>query len=189
MPVKRNAFPYRSAKKVNGWGSQFDSLTELKFAISIMEEYYFLRSPVAIYYHPGTKITLDHLRRCHLRYTPDFLIRHKETFEATLIEIKPRAFEDHPQLFLRKAVAENYILRKNLDWKFKVVFDDQIILIKDQIEAFTECTSFSTGKAMAAWYSAYSLRMNQTFPDNILSDLVISGPKRPTHSWKQLRLL
>ena len=107
-----------------------------------MEEYYFLRSPVAIYYHPGTKITLDHLRRCHLRYTPDFLIRHKETFEATLIEIKPRAFEDHPQLFLRKAVAENYILRKNLDWKFKVVFDDQIILTEDQIEGSIDATDF-----------------------------------------------
>lgn len=154
-----------------------------------MEEYHFLRSPVAIYYHPGTKITLDHLRRCHLRYTPDFLIRHKETFEATLIEIKPRAFENHPQLFLRKAVAENYIQRKNLDWKFKVVFDDQIILSEEQLGDFSECTSLSSGKAMAAWYAAYSRRMNQIYPDNLLSDLVISGPKRPTHLWKQLPLL
>ena len=154
-----------------------------------MAEYHFLRSPVAIYYHPGTRITLDHLRRCHLRYTPDFLIRHKETFEATLIEIKPRAFEDHPQLFLRKAVAENYIQRKNLDWKFKVVFDDQINFTDEQLDAFNECASLSTGKAMAAWFNAYSQHMNHTFPDNLLSDLVMSGPKRPTHSWKQLPLL
>ncbi|MDE3252853.1 MAG: hypothetical protein KGO92_08595, partial [Bacteroidota bacterium] len=122
-------------------------------------------------------------------YTPDFLIRHKETFEATLIEIKPRAFENHPQLFLRKAVAENYIQRKNLDWKFKVVFDDQIILTEEQFNAFTECISLSTGKAMAAWYAAYSRRMNQPFPDNLLCDLVISGPKPPSRSWKQLTLL
>ena len=189
MPRKRNAFPYRTSKKVSGWGCQFDSLTELKYAISIMEEYHFLRSPVAIYYHPGTKITLDHLRRCHLRYTPDFLIRHKETFEATLIEIKPRAYENHPQLSLRKAVAENYIERKNLDWKFKVVFDDQIVLTEEQSKAFTEFTSLSTGKAMSLWYGAYSRQMIQTFPDNLLTDLVISGPKRPSHSWKQLRLL
>jgi len=189
MPAKRNVFPYRTPRKISGWGYQFDSLTELKYAISIMNDYYFLRSPVSIYYHPGTRITLDHLRRCHLRYTPDFLIRHKETFEATLIEIKPRAFENHPQLFLRKMVAENYIQRKHLDWTFKVVFDDQIILNEEQCKAFSECTSLSTGKAMSTWYKAYSLRMSQTFPDNLLNDLVISGPNRPTHSWRQLNLL
>ncbi len=189
MPRKRNTFPYRTSRKVSGWGYQFDSLTELKFAISIIEEYHFLRTPVAIYYHPGTRITLDHLRRCHLRYTPDFLIRHKETFVATLIEIKPRAFENHPQLLLRKAVAENYIERKNLDWKFKVVFDDEIILSEEQFNAFAECNSLPTGKAMSLWYGNYSRQMNQTFPDNLLTDLVISGSKRPSHSWKQLPLL
>ena len=154
-----------------------------------MEDYHFLRTPVAIYYHPGTKITLDHIRRCHLRYTPDFLIRHKQTYVPTLVEIKPRAFEHHPQLLLRKAVVENYIERKNLDWKFKVVFDDQILLTEEQSNAFTKCTSLSTEKAMSLWYGAYSRQMNQTYPDNLLTDLIISGPKRPSNSWKQLRLL
>ncbi len=181
MPDRRNTFPYRTAKKVTGWGNQFDSLTELKYAISVMSEYHFLRSPVSIYYHPGTRITLDNLRRCHLRYTPDFLIRHKKTFEATLVEIKPRAFEDHPQLFLRKAICENYILRKNLDWKFKVVFDDQIFLSEKQSKDFNESASLSPGKAMSIWLRSYCRRMNQTFPDNLLSDLVISGPKRFTN--------
>ena len=177
MSAKKNAFPYHLAKKVTGWGYQFDSLTELKYAISIMEQYQFLRSPVSIYYHPGTKITLDQLRRCHIRYTPDFLIRHKETYEATLIEIKPRAFENHPQLFLRKAVSENYILRKNLDWKFKIVFDDEIILTEEQSKAFNDCVSLSTGKAMSAWFTNYCLMMKQPQPGNLLSDLVVSGQK------------
>lgn len=105
MPAKKNVLPYRICRKISGWGFQFDSLTELKYAISIMEEYHFLRSPVSIYYHPGTKLTIDHIRRCHLRYTPDFLIRHKQTFEAFVVEIKPRTFEHHPQLLLRKVVA------------------------------------------------------------------------------------
>jgi hypothetical protein len=189
MSAKRNAFPYRSAKKIAGWGYQFDSLTELKYAISIMEDYHFLRSPVAIYYHPGTKITLDHIRRCHLRYTPDFLIRHKQTFRATLVEIKPRAFEYHPQLSLRKLVAENYILRKNLDWTFKIVFDDQVILTEQQMQSFETCTSLSSDKAMSAWFTSYCRRMNQTFPDNLLTDLIISGPGQHKPLWKQIPLL
>ncbi|HUZ61432.1 MAG TPA: hypothetical protein VMU83_21835 [Hanamia sp.] len=44
------------------------------------------------------------------------------------MEVKPPGFENHPQLLLRKEVAENYIRWKNYDWKFKVIFDDEIIL-------------------------------------------------------------
>jgi hypothetical protein len=189
MPAKRNAIPYRNARKVTGWGYQFDSLTELKYAISIMDEYHFLRSPVAIYYHPGTKVTLDHIRRCHLRYTPDFLIRHKQTYEASLVEIKPRAFENHPQLALRKAVAENYIIRKNLDWKFKIVFDDQIILSEPQQQSFDTCLSLPTNKAMRDWFTEYYHRHGQTYPDNMLTNLIVSGPKTNMPNWKQIRLL
>ncbi len=189
MPHKRNAFPYRTSKKVSGWGYQFDSLTELKYAISIMEDYHFLRSPVAIYYHPGTKITLDHIRRCHLRYTPDFLLRNKQTYEATLVEIKPRAFENHPQLQLRKLVAENYISRKNLDWTFKIVFDDQIILTEQQLQSFNSCIGLSSDKAISAWFNDYCNRMGQTFPDNLLTNLIISGPGKHKPLWKQLTFL
>ncbi|PQV59483.1 hypothetical protein CLV53_11844 [Sediminibacterium magnilacihabitans] len=181
--------PYRGVKRVSGWGCQFDSLTELKYAMSIMEDYYFLRSPVSIYYHPGTKITIDQVRRCHLRYTPDFLIRHKQTFEAYLIEIKPRVFQNHPQLVLRKAIAENYIARKRLDWRYKVVFDDEVILNSDQLDAFNTCPSLHTKQEVANWFNDYCLRVGHTFPDNLLTDLVISGPSAKTPKWKQMRLL
>jgi hypothetical protein len=189
MPAKRNAFAYRATRKVTGWGYQFDSMTELKYAISVMEDYHFLRSPVSIYYHPGTRITLDHIRRCHLRYTPDFLIRHKQSYEATLIEIKPRAFEHHPQLQLRKAVAENYITRKNLDWKFKVVFDDQIILTEVQLHHFSIGSSLSSGKAISSWFKDYCRLVGQTIPDNLLTNAIVSGPSLSQPLWKQLPLL
>lgn len=189
MPSKRNVFPYRTSRKVTGWGYQFDSLTELKYAISIMDEYYFLRSPVVIYYHPGTKVTLDHIRRCHLRYTPDFLIRHKQTYQASLVEIKPRAFENNPQLTLRKAVAENYIARKNLDWQFKIIFDDQIILTTPQQQSFELCLSQPTDKAMRDWFTDYYHSHVQTYPDNMLTNLIVSGPKTHIPNWKQMRLL
>jgi hypothetical protein len=189
MPAKRNAFPYRMSRKISGWGCQFDSLTELKFVISVMEPFHFLRSPVAIYYHPGTKITLDQIRRCHLRYTPDFLIRHKQNYESMLVEIKPRAFENHPQLALRRAVAENYIARKKLDWKFKVVFDDEITLTQTQQMNFDTCISLPTDKAMSEWFMQYCHRIGHTHPDNLLTNHIISGPKTRIPNWKQMRLL
>jgi hypothetical protein len=188
MPSKKNDFPYRVARKIPGWNIQFDSLTELKFVISIMDDYHFLRSPISIYYHPGTKITLDQIRRCHLRYTPDFLIRHKQTYQSFLVEIKPRAFENHPQLILRKLVAENYITRKNLDWTFKIIFDDQIILNETQLSSFETCAAIISDKSLSQWFKDYCKRSGQTFPDNLITDFIISGPKRQTSNWKQLRL-
>lgn len=59
----------------------------------------------------------SYIRKCHRRYTPDFLIRRKETGKAFLVEVKPRGFENHPQLLLRQEVPENYIRWKNYDWK------------------------------------------------------------------------
>lgn len=130
------SFTYQPSQKISNWGHCFDSLLELKYAISVGTEYYFIRSPVLIYYDPRTNQPVDRIRKCHLRYTPDFLIRHKETKQAFLIEIKPRAFEHQPQLVVRKEVAENYIRKRNFDWTYKVVFDDQIKLSGEDLEEF-----------------------------------------------------
>ena len=189
MPSKRNDFHYRLSRKAQTWGCHFDSLTELKFVISIMQDYHFLRSPVSIYYHPGTKITLDNIRRCHLRYTPDFLIRHKETFESHLVEIKPRAFENHPQLDLRKAVAENYIARKNLDWKFRVIYHDEIVLSAEQLIHFHTAASMTSAKELANWFLTYCKNCGHTFPTNLMTDRIINGTYNKTSHWKQQRLL
>ncbi len=189
MPSKRNNFPYRLSRKAQTWGCQFDSLTELKYVIAIMDDYHYLRSPVSIYYHPVTKITLDNIRRCHLRYTPDFLIRHKQTFQSFLVEIKPRAFENHIQLDLRKAVAENYIARKNLDWKFKIVFDDEIVLSTEQIYNFQIASSMTSAKELANWFINYCKIHGYSFPTNMMTDQIINGKNNTTSIWKQQRLL
>lgn len=180
--------PYRGVKKVVGWGCRFDSLTELKYVISIMDDYHFLRAPVSIFYHPGTKIPIDHIRRFHRPYAPDFLIRHKQTWKAYLVEVKPRVFQNHPQLALRKAVAENYISRKCLDWKYRIVFDDEIILSEEQLADFESGASLASTTEFTQWFHDYCQRIGYVFPDNLLSDLIITG--RPIHQrWKQLRLL
>ena len=102
-------FNYSGSHKIIYWAVEFDSLLELKYALSIQGEYEFLRSHIPVYYDPVTKRPTNYIRSNIRRYTPDFLIRHKETKQAFWIEIKPRAFTDHAQLDLRKEVAERYI--------------------------------------------------------------------------------
>ena len=124
-------FEYKKSYKIIHWGSTFDSILELKYAISIQKDFEFLRSLIPIYYDPRTRKPTNYIRDNIRRYTPDFLVRHKVTSEAFWVEIKPRAYEGHEQLKMRKEVAENYIRWKGYDWKFKVVFDDEIQLTKD----------------------------------------------------------
>jgi hypothetical protein len=132
-------FIYWQSQKIINWGCSFDSILELKFALSIKEEYEFLRSYIPIFYDPRTKLPTNYIRENIRRYTPDFLIRHKITRDAYLVEVKPRAFENEEQLAIRKAVAENYIRIRNYDWKFKIIFNDEIHLTGHQKSEFQNC--------------------------------------------------
>ena len=80
-------FQYGHAKKIINWGNVFDSLLELKYAISIEKEYEFLRAHIPVYYDPRTRRPTDYIRDNIRRYTPDFLIRHKISNEAFWVEI------------------------------------------------------------------------------------------------------
>jgi hypothetical protein len=177
-------FHYRKARQIAGWGCRFDSLTELKFAVSILEEYEFLRAFVSIYYHPRTRQPSNYIRKYFRRYTPDFLVRHKQTGEATLVEIKPRAFENDPQLLLSKEVAENYIRWKNYDWQFKVIYDDQVILTAEQWEEFEQCRKLKSKEAHNAWFEEYNNRIAypvhrsfSTVPGNSNIEFVMFGTR------------
>ncbi|MEP7375691.1 MAG: hypothetical protein ABI675_20000 [Chitinophagaceae bacterium] len=132
-------FKYGVSRKIIYWGCVFDSLLELKYALSIHKDYEFLHAHIPIFYDPRNFQPTNYIRQNIRRYTPDFIIRHKITCEAFCIEIKPRAFAGNPQLILRKKVVENYILSKKLDWSFKVVYDDEIILTPDQESEFKLC--------------------------------------------------
>jgi hypothetical protein len=127
------------------WGCSFDSLLELKYAISITGDYDFLRAAIHIFYNRKTLETSDYIREGFRRYVPDFLIRHKITGEAFLVEVKPEGFDDLAELELRKAVAENYIRRKKLDWKYKVVYGNGIILDENGQRVFDQCLALKFG--------------------------------------------
>ncbi len=137
--AKNKQFQYRKSFKMIYWGCQFDSLLELKYAISIQEEYEFVRARLTIYYKHGSNQPTNYIREGVRHYTPDFIIRNKETGKAYLIEIKPRAAQDDPSLKIRKEVAENYIKWKNYDWTYKIVYDDEIIMDEIGWTLYEEC--------------------------------------------------
>lgn len=159
MKTIAQGFKYRKSYKIIGWGCRFDSLTELKYAISIREDYVFLRERVIIYYNPGSLQPTEYLSSNYRYYAPDFLIRHKVTGEAFLVEIKPRAYEGQPQLALRKELAERYIRWKGYDWKYKVVYDDEIILSEEELQDFEECCKLKSKSAFKIWFD----RMNRRY--------------------------
>lgn len=162
--LKSKAFQYRKSCKIVNWGCQFDSLLELKYAISIQDEYEFLRARITIFYHHGTKAPTGYVREGVRRYTPDFLIRHKQTGEAFLVEIKPRAAENEPQLALRREVAGKFIRWKKYDWKFKVVFDDQIVLDEAAWVVFDHCRKLKSKSAFKLWLAEQDRRYNRCAP-------------------------
>ncbi len=156
-------FVYSTSQKLNTWGCSLDSLTELRFIVSIADEFHFLRAPIPVYYHPGKNIPGVPIKKFYRRYTPDFLIRNHRTNKAFWIEIKPRAFQHHPQLTICTEVARNYIKWKKLDWEYRVVFDDEIILSADQLLLYTDFSRLTSETSRKQWLTEYlqSLHKNQ----------------------------
>lgn len=89
-----------------------------------------------IYYDPKTKLPTNEITERIKKYTPDFLFRDTRDNKAFLIELKPRAFEKNGEPGLIKEIAENYIRWQQVDWKFKIIYDDEIFLTHAQKEKF-----------------------------------------------------
>lgn len=179
-------FKYRVSRKIIYWGCLFDSLLELKYAISIEPHYAFLRAHIPIYYDPKTLQPTDYIRTNTRRYTPDFLIRHKQTGKAEWIEIKPRAFAGDSQLPMRQQIAENYINWKEYDWVYRVIFDDEIHLTDAQqqvFEASQKAICKSARKLAMQEINRYFDRSAPNFycnvPDKQRVQYVMFGTNRP----------
>jgi len=181
-----NSFTYSYSRKLINWGMSFDSLLELKYVFSIRKEYEFLRSYIPIFYDPRTRLPTNYIRDNIRRYTPDFLIRHKVTKQAFLIETKPREYQHQEQLVLRKEVAENYIRLRKYDWTFKVVFDDEVILTEDEQVQFDQwrklIPSTNFKKYLQRLNDRYDRTQSSVFkspPSNRLVQFVMFGDKLP----------
>lgn len=155
------------ALSVSGWGFNFDSLAELKYALSIMDDYEFIRPAPSIYYDPSTRLPAIHIRKCNRRYTADFLIRHRSTLQAFLVEIKPRAYAGQPKLDIHRQVAENFIRLNHYDWQFRVVFDDQIVLTEEQLQDFENLKLIRTARERTSWLNSYRQNILDSLPINL----------------------
>lgn len=157
-------FIYGPSRKISRWGFHFDSLLELKYAFSIDEEYEFLRSRITIYYKHGTLQPVTCITQGIRHYTPDFLIRHRQTGKAFLVEIKPRKAADDPRLLLRKRIAENFILWKGYDWNFKIIYDDEIILDEEMLKLFRACQKLKSSQSIEEWIVDQNARYGKHAP-------------------------
>lgn len=129
-------FQYLPAKPISYRGCLLHSTLELKYVLSIEDDYEFLREYVTIYYDPKTNQPTNYIREGILKYTPDFVIRHRTSGEAFLVEVKPGGFDDSAYLKNHRLIAENYIRQRGYDWQFKVVYQDDIVLSMQQWQYF-----------------------------------------------------
>ncbi len=117
-------------------GCYYDSLLELKYALTIEEENAYMREGLGVYYDPEKVETVMYLKSGVRTYTPDFLIRNWYTGKAQLIEIKPEGFDDYEYLDIRQRICNHFIEKYEYDWEFKVVYENEIILTDKQQEKF-----------------------------------------------------
>ena len=134
--MQSTTFYTKKSIRIGYRGCIFHSLMELRYALSIEDDNWFLREHIPIWYDPKTFLPTSYIRETTKKYTPNFLIRNKANGNAWLVELKPKGFDDDMQISIRTRVAENYIRAQNIDWKFKIIYDDEIILTPDKEEKF-----------------------------------------------------
>jgi hypothetical protein len=125
-------FYKKNPVKISYNGCFFHSLSELKYALAIEDEFAFLREGIEIYYDPHLQESTLYIREHTRKYRPDFLIRNWSDSKAYIIEIKPSGFDNYEQLAMRQKVSEHFIKTYNYDWEYKVVYTDEIILSEKQ---------------------------------------------------------
>ncbi len=134
--MKASDFTYGKSFRIPYRGCAFDSLLELKFVLSIEDDYRFLRCPVKIGFDPKSMLTTNYFRDATKFYTPDFLVRHKLTNEAWLVELKPTEYKLSRNISIYNCIAGDYIRQHGLDWSFKVIFDYEIHLDPEKMKRF-----------------------------------------------------
>lgn len=119
---------HKSSINIQYKGCFYHSILELKFILLIEDRCSWIREPVAIHYDPNTFEVTNYINEKTKKYIPDFLVRKWRDNTAYLIEIKPRRFLDSEQMRIRKIVTENYLKQKNVDWRYKILTEEDIKL-------------------------------------------------------------
>ncbi len=134
--MNTQTFQYWKSCSIDYKGCFFHSLTELKYALMIEEEFAFLREGIEIYYDPVIQQSTLYIHEQTKKYTPDFLTRNWNDHKAYLVEIKPKGFNNYEQLNARQKISQHFIKTYKYDWEYKVVYSDEIILSEIQQRKF-----------------------------------------------------
>lgn len=126
----------KSSIQIQYKGCFYHSLLELKFVLLIEDRCSWIREPIAIHYNPDTLEIANYINENTKKHIPDFLVRKWIDNSAFLIEIKPKFFLESEQMRIRKTVINNYLKNKDLDWKYKVITEDDIKLDERKNELF-----------------------------------------------------
>ncbi|HEY4967184.1 MAG TPA: hypothetical protein VII28_12335 [Puia sp.] len=128
--------PFYTSHQVLYKGCFFHSMLELKFVLSIEDNFRFLREPVHICYYPKTLKTVRKSDQLTRIYTPDFLIRHKEYGWVWLIEIKPDFLKGSPEVNYCEQIMKNFIAKNRLDWGTAIIYSNDIVLSEAKQKKF-----------------------------------------------------
>ena len=126
--VKSYLIPYRNCL--------YDSLLELKYALSIEKDYRYLREPFRMGDDPKTFTITQYSKEEIKIYKPDFLVRSKTSGHSWLMEIKPTAFQYCPEVVVYQQIANNYLQYRRLDSQFQIVYEKDIRLQPAQQEKY-----------------------------------------------------
>lgn len=118
-------------------GCLFESTLELKYALSIEDEYAYIVHPKRIFdsfYRDNGKLVeiLEQTKS----YTPDFLIRSYTENKASIIEIKEEHYSDPEQYDLRNRIMKKYTEALENPPDFKWVFWNDGMLTPEKTEKF-----------------------------------------------------
>jgi len=157
---------YKRAIIIEYKGVQFDSLLELKFVLLIENRCSWIKEPKTIFYDPVTLNPLTYLKENTKKYTPDFLVRKWTDNSAHLIELKPKMFLDSDQMKIRNQVVMNYITDNNLDWKYKVLSEQDIILNPRLKEKYQEIVETNKKTKRKSRLMKMDKKYNNTYLEN-----------------------
>lgn len=131
------------------------SALQVKFLLSVADDYEFNCPAPPIYFDPVTYQPSFCIDRLYQVFGADFLIRHRTTGRAFLIDVLPDILEDDCRLLMRRQIAENYIAGKEYDWKYKFLFENEILLTPNESLLFDSYGQMCCDEDRRKWLMDY----------------------------------
>ena len=141
----KQPIPHTSWKLLYYQGQLFEWDYILKFLLSVEESCAWVRDDLVIPYPVGNR-GASHIQ-C-VNYVPDMLIRNWVTGRAELIQVVPSGFDDFEWLAALQVLVKLHCAIHGLDWEFRVVFEEEIVLDDEQQRMFLQLVDDSRARIL-----------------------------------------